>query len=71
MFVAKGSGSAISSPLFLPPVGRGLGCFGGVMDYLEVQNSNQQLFQIQLILAQSRTNEFLAVISLYRALGGI
>jgi len=40
------------------------------MDYLEVQNSNQQLFQIQLILAQSRTNEFLAVISLYRALGG-
>jgi multidrug efflux system outer membrane protein len=44
--------------------------FGGVTDYLEVLNSNQQLFQTQLILAQSRTNEFLAVISLYRALGG-
>jgi multidrug efflux system outer membrane protein len=44
--------------------------FGGVTDYLEVLNSNQQLFQTELILAQSRTNEFLAVISLYRALGG-
>jgi outer membrane protein, multidrug efflux system len=44
--------------------------FGGVTDYLEVLNSNQQLFQTQLVLAQSRTNEFLAVISLYRALGG-
>jgi multidrug efflux system outer membrane protein len=44
--------------------------FGGVTNYLEVLNSNQQLFQVELILAQSRTNEFLAVIPLYRALGG-
>jgi outer membrane protein TolC len=51
-------------------VGGGLGCFGGITDYLEVLNSNQQLFQTQLILALSRTNKFLAVISLYRAQGG-
>ncbi|MEJ2671160.1 MAG: efflux transporter outer membrane subunit [Deltaproteobacteria bacterium] len=44
--------------------------FGGVTNYLEVLNSNQQLFQVELTLAQVRTNEFLAVISLYRALGG-
>jgi multidrug efflux system outer membrane protein len=44
--------------------------FGGVTDYLEVLTSNQQLFQVELILAQSRTNEYLAVIGLYRALGG-
>jgi outer membrane protein, multidrug efflux system len=44
--------------------------FGGVTNYLEVLNSNQQLFQVELTLAQARTNEFLAVIALYRALGG-
>lgn len=44
--------------------------FGGVTNYLEVLNSNQQLFQVELTLAQVRTNEFLAAIALYRALGG-
>jgi multidrug efflux system outer membrane protein len=44
--------------------------FGGVTNYLEVLDSNRQLFLVELALAQSRTNEFLAVIGLYRALGG-
>jgi multidrug efflux system outer membrane protein len=44
--------------------------FGGVTNYLEVLDSNRQLFLVELALAQSRTNEFLAVIALYRALGG-
>ncbi len=44
--------------------------FGGVTNYLEVLDSNRQLFLVELTLAQSRTNEFLAVVGLYRALGG-
>jgi outer membrane protein, multidrug efflux system len=44
--------------------------YGGVTNFLEVLDSDQQLFQVELTLAQSRTNELLAVIALYRALGG-
>lgn len=44
--------------------------FGGVTNYLEVLDSDRQLFTVELTLAQVRTNEFLAVIALYRALGG-
>jgi outer membrane protein, multidrug efflux system len=44
--------------------------YGGVTNFLEVLDSDQQLFQVELTLAQSRTNEFLAIIALYRSLGG-
>jgi multidrug efflux system outer membrane protein len=44
--------------------------FGGVTNYLEVLDSDRQLFAVELTLAQVRANEFLAVIGLYRALGG-
>ncbi len=44
--------------------------YGGVTNYLEVLDSDQQLFDAELKLAQAQTNELLAVIALYRALGG-
>jgi multidrug efflux system outer membrane protein len=44
--------------------------YGGVTPYLEVLDSDRQLFESQLRLTQDRANEFLAVIALYRALGG-
>ncbi len=44
--------------------------YGGVTTYLEVLDSDRQLFESQLRSTQDRANEFLAVIALYRALGG-
>jgi len=44
--------------------------FGGMTPYLEVLDSDRQLFESELKLTQDRANEFLAVIALYRALGG-
>jgi NodT family efflux transporter outer membrane factor (OMF) lipoprotein len=44
--------------------------FGGVTPYLEVLDSDRQLFESQLRLTQAQANELLAVIALYRALGG-
>jgi outer membrane protein, multidrug efflux system len=44
--------------------------FGGVTPYLEVLDSDRQLFEAELRLTQTQANELLAVIALYRALGG-
>jgi multidrug efflux system outer membrane protein len=44
--------------------------YGGATTYLEVLDSDRQLFESELRLTQDRANEFLAVITLYRALGG-
>ena len=44
--------------------------YGGVTPYLEVLDSDRQFFESELKLTQDRANEFLAVIALYRALGG-
>ncbi|MGA8574032.1 MAG: efflux transporter outer membrane subunit [Desulfobaccales bacterium] len=44
--------------------------YGGVAPYLEVLDSDQQLFDSELKLTQDRANQLLAVIALYRALGG-
>ncbi len=44
--------------------------YGGVTPYLEVLDSDRQLFESQLRLTQAQANELLAVIALYRALGG-
>ena len=41
-----------------------------VAPHLEVLDSDRQLFDSQLKLTQDRANELLAVIALYRALGG-
>ncbi len=38
--------------------------------YLEVLDSDRQLFEAQLRLTQVQADELLAVIALYRALGG-
>jgi multidrug efflux system outer membrane protein len=43
---------------------------GGVTSYLEVLYNEQELFNAELILAQSRRDELLSVVELYRALGG-
>ncbi len=43
---------------------------GGVTSYLEVLDSERQLFEAELNLARAKGNELLAVIALYRALGG-
>ena len=43
---------------------------GGVSSYLEVQDSERQLFDAELGLARSRRDELLAVVRLYKALGG-
>ena len=42
----------------------------GRASYLEVLNAQQQLYPAQLALAQSRLQELVAVVDLYRALGG-
>jgi outer membrane protein, multidrug efflux system len=44
--------------------------FGGVTPYLEVLDSDRQLFESQLRLTQAQADELLAIIALYRALGG-
>ncbi|MDD2903119.1 MAG: efflux transporter outer membrane subunit [Syntrophales bacterium] len=44
--------------------------YGGVTTYLEVLDSDRQLFESELRLTQARADELLAVIALYRALGG-
>lgn len=44
--------------------------FGGVTPYLEVLDSDRQLFESELRLTQAQADELLAVIALYRALGG-
>ena len=41
--------------------------YGGVAPYLEVLDSDQQLFDSELKLTQDRANQLLAVIALYRA----
>jgi multidrug efflux system outer membrane protein len=43
---------------------------GGLVTYLEVLNAQQQLFPAELALAQAQLDERLAVVALYRALGG-
>jgi multidrug efflux system outer membrane protein len=43
---------------------------GGVTAYLEVLDTDRQLFDAQLGLAQAQRNEILALVALYRALGG-
>lgn len=42
----------------------------GLASYYEVLEAQQQLFPAQLQLARVRTDEFLALVALYRALGG-
>ncbi len=42
----------------------------GISTYYEVLEAQQQLFPAQLALAQTRLNQLLAVVDLYRALGG-
>jgi outer membrane protein, multidrug efflux system len=44
--------------------------YGGVTPYLEVLDSDRQLFETELKLTQDRANQLLAVIALYRSLGG-
>jgi multidrug efflux system outer membrane protein len=43
---------------------------GGVTSYLEVLDTERQLFEAELDLARTRRDELLAVVGLYRALGG-
>jgi multidrug efflux system outer membrane protein len=43
---------------------------GGVTSYLEVLDNERQLFEAELDLAQARRDELLALVGLYRALGG-
>ena len=43
---------------------------GGVTNYLEVLDNERQLFSAELDLALARRDELLAVVGLYRALGG-
>jgi multidrug efflux system outer membrane protein len=43
---------------------------GGVTSYLEVLDNERQLFDAELDLARARRDELLAVVDLYRALGG-
>jgi outer membrane protein, multidrug efflux system len=43
---------------------------GGVTSYLEVLDTERQLFDAELALAQTQPDELLAVVRLYRALGG-
>ena len=43
---------------------------GGVTSYLEVLDTERQLFDAELQLAQAQRDELLAVVLLYRALGG-
>lgn len=43
---------------------------GGLASYIEVLDAQQQLFPAELDLARTRRDELLAVVALYRALGG-
>jgi multidrug efflux system outer membrane protein len=43
---------------------------GGVTSYLEVLDSERQLFEAELGLTRSRRDELLAVVRIYKALGG-
>ena len=43
---------------------------GGLATYLEVLDAQQQLFPAQLDLARTRLDEWIALVALYRALGG-
>jgi multidrug efflux system outer membrane protein len=43
---------------------------GGVTSYLEVLDSDTRYFEAQNTLAQAQLNELLAVVQVYRALGG-
>jgi multidrug efflux system outer membrane protein len=43
---------------------------GGVTSYLEVLDSERELFDAELELARARRDELLAVVRIYRALGG-
>jgi multidrug efflux system outer membrane protein len=43
---------------------------GGVTSYLEVLDNERQLFEAELDLSRAQRDELLAVIGLYRALGG-
>ena len=43
---------------------------GGLANYIEVLDAQQQLYPEQLRLAQTRRDQLLAVVTLYRALGG-
>jgi outer membrane protein, multidrug efflux system len=42
----------------------------GLSAYFEVLESQQQLFPAEILLAQTRRNQLIAVVDLYRALGG-
>src|SRR4029077_4074287 len=42
----------------------------GIANYFEVLDAEQQLFPAELDLARTRRDELVAVVSLYRALGG-
>jgi len=44
--------------------------YGGVDTFLNALNADQSLFADELLLAQDRRNELLAVVQLYKALGG-
>ena len=43
---------------------------GGVSSYLEVLDTERQLFQAELDLVQAKRDESSSVIALYKALGG-
>jgi multidrug efflux system outer membrane protein len=43
---------------------------GGATSYLELLDSETRLFSAQLDLAQARLNELLALVQIYRSLGG-
>jgi multidrug efflux system outer membrane protein len=43
---------------------------GGVTSYLEVLDNERQLFEAELELTRARRDELVAVVQLYRALGG-
>jgi outer membrane protein, multidrug efflux system len=43
---------------------------GGLADYFEVLEAQQQLFPAELILARNELNQLVSVVQLYRALGG-
>lgn len=44
---------------------------GGVTSYLEVLDNERQLFDAELELSQIRRKELLAVVALYKSLGGV
>ena len=42
----------------------------GKSSYFEVLEAQQQLYPTQIVLAQTQANELIAVVQLYKALGG-